>query len=358
VDRYAIPAEVRGCFWGDAQGAKLNADGGSIPDYGSTGGGADAEEEALALWAVLYTDPWYELRLLRQWPARTETVLGEVAPSILLRRSIEEFRPSGELLQHLDDLGLVVRFTEAVRALLDAPEFDQAAATAPADPLEHRRAIARALVARTVMAAEPMPDGAHRDQLADRVAGELHGYGLGISDLVRHPVRGLALYAATHYATRRRGAITDAVSPFPGDVLRYLAQSAGVRAFVRAHIDDVPHGDVYLLAHSLGGIICADLLISEAIPRVAGLITVGTQAPFLYEIRALPSLVHPAPLPAHVPPWLNLYDRRDLLSYVGSAVLGDRVRDVPVDNQQPFPQAHTSYWTNREVWAAVAGFLR
>jgi pimeloyl-ACP methyl ester carboxylesterase len=125
---------------------------------------------------------------------------------------------------------------------------------------------------------------------------------------------------------------------------------------VSAAIGDAGPEPVYLLAHSLGGIICADLLVREPVPGVAGLITVGSQTPFMYEIGAFPALSHPDPLPGHMPRWLNVYDRRDLLSYMGGGVFDGRVRDVGVDNGQPFPQSHSAYWTNPALWAAVAAF--
>ena len=87
------------------------------------------------------------------------------------------------------------------------------------------------------------------------------------------------------------------------------------------------------------------------------LVTVGSQAPFLYEIGALWSLTHDDPLPAHLPPWLNIYDTRDLLSYVGGRLFPGRVEDVEVNNGQPFPQSHSAYWTNPKVWDAIASRL-
>jgi pimeloyl-ACP methyl ester carboxylesterase len=139
-----------------------------------------------------------------------------------------------------------------------------------------------------------------------------------------------------------------------GDVLRFLARGDDSRRFVESLIADHAARDpVYLLAHSLGGIMCVDLLVRGPIAGVRGLITVGSQAPFLYEIGALPALPHPEPLPDHFPPWTNVYDRRDVLSYVAAAIFGERVTDLCVDNANPFPQAHSSYWTNPEVWEAV-----
>ena len=91
----------------------------------------------------------------------------------------------------------------------------------------------------------------------------------------------------------------------------------------------------------------------EALPEVALLVTVGSQAPFLYEINALHSLRYGQPLPPHFPPWLNIYDLRDLLSYIGAGVFPNRTQDVLVDNRQPFPHSHSAYWTNDATWNAL-----
>lgn len=361
LNEYGVRATVRGCFWGDAVGARLRADGRSIPRYDDTGGGAPSEaDQLLALWSVLYTDPWYELRLLRHRPVKGVVTLGEDPPSAVLRAAVQEFEPSGALLVDLACHGLDRHFKAAVMAIRAAPEFEQATATAAADPLDHRRAVARALVAHAMVAAadagRPSIDGTVRDRLTERLTDELHGYGMGVGDFFLAPVKGIAKRVATGKLVRARGALTDDAGPFAGDVLRFLARGDEAREFLSQAIDDVG-GDVYLLGHSLGGIMSVDLLARGAIPQVKGLITVGSQAPFLYEIGALPGLDHPDPLPNHFPPWLNVYDRRDPLSYVGGDLFGGRVTDIEVDNGQPFPESHSAYFSNRSVWTAVAAFL-
>lgn len=112
-----------------------------------------------------------------------------------------------------------------------------------------------------------------------------------------------------------------------------------------------------VVGHSLGGIIALDTLVAAPLPHVQLLVTVGSQGPFLYESGALPGLAHPEPLPRHVPDWLNVYDRRDLLGYLGAGLFPDRVTDVEVDNRQPFPAAHSAYWTNPAVYREIAARL-
>ncbi|MCC5636530.1 hypothetical protein LC593_11775 [Nostoc sp. CHAB 5844] len=82
------------------------------------------------------------------------------------------------------------------------------------------------------------------------------------------------------------------------------------------------------------------------------LVTVGSQAPFLYEINALCSLEYGQPLPGDFPKWLNIYDLRDFLSYVGSKIF-PKVQDEEVISKQPFPRSHGAYWTNAKTWEAI-----
>lgn len=351
-----LDLDVAGCFWGQAAGAALRADGASIPTYDETGGAAlSAEEELLALWTLLYTDPWYELRLLRQLPSPEPIAPHERPASVRLREAVDAYVPSAATRAALDEQDLVDLFDQAIVALRRAPELDEAAATAFGAAQEHRRAIARALVAHALVAAEEQErtvvDGTARDTLVTAVSDDLHGHGLGVGSLLTRPLKGVA----TWRAKRRRGAINDGAAPLAGDVLRFLARGDGARDYLRQEIARCARrGPVHLLGHSLGGIMCVDLLVRGRLDGVAGLISVGSQAPFLYEIGALPGLDHPHSLPAHFPRWTNIYDRRDLLSYIGAGVFAGRVTDVEVDNRQPFPEAHSAYWTNAKVWAEIA----
>ncbi len=359
---------VNGCYWGGSEGAELKADGASIPSYDETGGeDPSPTEENLALWAVLYTDPWYELRLLGDWPADDgEVAPGQVAPSALLREQIENFVPSAESSQLLADYDLRPDFDAACVALLGAPEFDRAVDTVTEATLnEHRKAVARALVAFTLVSAEgsgaPPIDGAAREEIVAALVDDLHGFGLGVAAWLTRPFKGIAGSMLTQRMARKRGALTDATSPAAGDIIRYQARGSGIRRYIRRVVADAvaadSHPSVTLLAHSLGGIACVDALIEEPIPGVGRLVTVGSQAPFFYEIDALASLSFGEPLPDHFPSWLNIYDGRDFLSYIGAGVFPGRVTDKQVDNGQPFPQAHSAYWRNDAVWRHIGGFL-
>jgi pimeloyl-ACP methyl ester carboxylesterase len=148
------------------------------------------------------------------------------------------------------------------------------------------------------------------------------------------------------------------VVPAVGDVLLYQSRGESIRRRIRESMPE--KGPVVLLGHSLGGVACVDLLVQAELPQVELLITVGSQAPFFYEMDALPSLQFGHPLPHHFPRWLNVYDPRDFLSYVASPVFTASARgisDVRVDNRQPFARAHSAYWANPQTWDAIAPAL-
>jgi hypothetical protein len=359
---------VQGCFWGSSEGAELRAGGASIPRYAETRDDDSASsDEDLALWAVLFTDPWYELRLLSNWPDDGgELAPGQVPTSVFFSEQVEGFTPSAELSRVLESSDLRSYFDAACASLRGAAEFERVADAATEENLnELRKAVARALVAATMIGAEdsgaPTVDGDIRDMLVSAVVTDLHGYGMGVASWLGRPFKGVALRAGTWQAARKRGAVSDATAPAAGDIIRYQARGSGVRRYLRQVVADAAAADpgrpVTLLAHSLGGIACVDAMLEEPIPGVERLITVGSQAPFFYEIDALAALPFGKPLPDRFPAWLNIYDHRDFLSYVAAGVFPGRVTDKRVDNGQPFPQAHGAYWRNDAVWQHVAEFL-
>jgi hypothetical protein len=357
------------CYWGHL-GARLNAGGVSIPTYGETRAieigvaAAPAGEIEVGLWALLALDPLFELTALSlRAEEQEEFVPGVTPPGLQLAQRGRSFRPSPEILAKLEEGDLGEAFSEAQDAITASDEYRDALGAAPAALAEYRAAIARAWVAESAIRSEERKgyppavwmDARLRDEIVDLLVDALGGREYGIGDWVRRHLGGLALQVGSHlgtrYARRRRGALTDAAYPFPSDILLYQARGHEIRAFVRECIRQAPP-PVVLLAHSLGGIACVDLFVEEPMD-IELLVTVGSQSPFLYEIGALQSLPFDSPLPKQFPRWLNIYDRRDLLSYVGAGVFHGRVRDVEVDNRQPFPSAHGAYWRNPAVWKAI-----
>lgn len=356
---------VQGCYWGTEFGA--SAAGASVPTYQETGGDGplSAEEQQIALWSILYTDPYYELRLLRLRP-RAAAVPGP-QPSQELQRQLADYQPTSETRSFFAALHLDEALAESVREVATSSALAAAATTASPDLTEHRYAVARAMVAATLVrsssAGVPQVSAWIRDRLVESIAKDLAPYTtLGPSEWLKD----VGVYVGSRVGTQlllpRRGDVTDAAAPMAGDILRFLARPKEVEGYLAACIEEITD-DVYLLAHSLGGIICVDLLARHTPPNLRGLITVGSQAPFFYEIGALPALRPGRLLPPTMPSWLNVFDRGDVLAYIAEHLFNvaadgkPRVTDLEVTSGQPFPQSHGAYWHSAELWNAVAEFV-
>jgi len=95
--------------------------------------------------------------------------------------------------------------------------------------------------------------------------------------------------AGTRYVRERRNALNAAAAMPLGDVLLYQTNGAKIRSFILSKIQSCPP-PVTIVAHSLGGIACVDLLALQDIPDVDGLVTLGSQSSFMHEIGSLSSL--------------------------------------------------------------------
>ncbi|MEQ9550301.1 MAG: hypothetical protein RIM23_11855 [Coleofasciculus sp. G3-WIS-01] len=353
--------KVERCLWGDELGTKLNAQGASIPLYDSTLALDEEEEDySIVLWQQLYSNPLYELRVLSLKPG-DETAgnpFGE-QPGDELHSRVERLNPSPELQAKLDVAGIAEVFEQARDTVIQSEAYHQALQNASEELGEYRDAIARAIVAQAMFECEQqekyppiLTDAELRDEVVKLLSLALGEAELGIGDWVVKPLSQLAQPIGTFYVKRRRGIITQSVSPTPCDILLYQGRGDRIRDFIRVKIEQA-EPPVVLLAHSLGGIACVDLLVQQPLQPVELLITAGSQAPFFYEINALYSLEYGEPLPDYFPSWLNIYDLRDFLSYIGANVFPNKVQDVLVDSKQPFPRSHGAYWTNKAVWKAI-----
>ncbi|MGI5241106.1 hypothetical protein [Dactylosporangium sp. CA-139066] len=348
---------VLDCEWGDKLGAAMHAEGASVPAWPDARRLSDeraAERDwRESQWALLNADPLHELRLIASGgPAGDEQafVLRAEAPGDRLTARARALPEDPALRAELADVGLAVAFAAAVPDVLDAEPTRQALAAGR--PRVVAGALGRAILAEAIRRAAERPEGpvpvieARRERLLLLLLEALGHADLGFGSNLARTAAVLAWrWAGAGFVQRRRGAITDATSPMAGDILLYLSRGQRIRDFIRARCRDVSP-PVVLVAHSLGGIACVDLLASEPVPEVAALVTVGSQAPYLYELNALPSLTFGEPLPDQVPPWTNFYDPRDLLAYVGAGIFPGRVRDVAVPSGNPFPFAHSDYFGN------------
>lgn len=357
--------QVIGVPWGDSVGVKLLRGGVSIPDYRSTGGTSAPVEvvsevdEMDELWQVLYQDPLYELRLLGGPAAHEPFGLGQRPLGDTLRAQVASLGESEGLRSSLAANDRRAQFERARQSVISSDEFEQAMQTVGTGETDHQNAVARAIAAYM----EPMdPLGEElsagvRDEVVAQIAADLGAVVLGPrTEYVAALFAGMAWRIVDPVLARRRGRLTDAASLAAGDILAYTLDGAEARAMVAAAMERASR-PVYLLGHSLGGIISVDLLCLDE-PAVEGLITVGSQSPFMYEVSAIRGLAHAESLPDGFPDWLNIYDKRDLLSYLAEPVFGTPARDVPVDNGKPFPAAHSKYWENDKVWEAIESFVQ
>ena len=214
--------------------------------------------------------------------------------------------------------------------MLEQPEFEQALIRASSPP-QCRMAVARAIVAEAMdrAAGEPPPriciDPQLRDAIVSEVADEITPPGKAppVPWILNKLFRGAQRMGAMHLVRRRRGQITDLSVPLVGDILLYQAKGEGIRQFIRKQIDQARtrKEPVVLLAHSLGGVACVDLLIEDPSIQADLLVTVGSQAPLFYELNALSKLSLGDPLPrTFVRRWVNIYDPRDFLGYLARGV--------------------------------------
>ncbi|MFD5744024.1 hypothetical protein ACFXJM_04300 [Streptomyces massasporeus] len=349
--------------WGAAHGATLAAGGASLPPRSGTtrslGEGPAQQgpgEETTSAWALLYDDPYAELALAaaRSGPD-VERPPGSVPPQQSIRALLTALAARGDAPAAELGPGL----TRACTALAAHPLLGPAAdALDPADlGVVAARSLTARLIADALDADSPLvPTGETRDVVTDRIAEALGALPRGAERGLRSYLLRTAGGVASRAVERRRRALTEAAHPAAGDILRYLSRGGAFRDGLRTLVAGL-EPPVAVIGHSLGGIIALDTLISAPLPQVGLLVTVGSQGPFLYESGSLPSLEHPVPLPPHVPAWLNLYDPRDLLGYVGARLFPERVSDVAVDGGQPFPAAHSAYWTNPAVYRHIVDHL-
>ena len=244
VAEHDLALEVRGCFWGESQGARLRVEGRSIPEYLEAGGGKEptAAEQQLALLVVLYTDPWYELA-----PARLHGYLAgatrRAAAALLLRQSVETFTVSDDLAAQLateyrDVLRRRARRLSPGRLVLH-PGSGHRSCSALAAPSGScsgpRRMDPRGA---SSDAGYPAVSGTVRDAIVESVTAELHGHGMGISDFLTRPFKGMALKYVTHRLTSDRGELTDRITDPGGDIMRFLARGDNAREFLKQAIAD------------------------------------------------------------------------------------------------------------------------
>ncbi len=178
-------------------------------------------------------------------------------------------------------------------------------------------------------------------------------------------VQGLIWRAFTNYFDDRRRELMGLIgNQLLGDSLAYQSYRAVILEYVGAELAETVPSPVVAVGESLGGVILAELLAGPGADgvagrvggaQVAGLVTVGNQAPILYALGALTALPFEGGQ-APFGPWWNVYDPRDFLSFVAQPIFRryeSRIDDVRVESGEPFPESHGAYWEQELTWQTI-----
>jgi hypothetical protein len=363
--------QLEGCYWGRDCGVKLPENPQSIPDY-VVGAQPTEREQELAKWLTLACDPFFELReAIRQDGAWEPAGVERKAPCGHMPALIGGIAVQGELQTLLEYHGLLSAFNATVQELSTSGTLKSLCNQLRPRPGTITQTFARMIAARTLVRAEAdwaiQVDGQVRDQMVELLIAPLGGRAGAVKELFGAAMGTLwtLLGPGIRWATTAsRSDLTNGGSPVAGDIVAYQGpRGPAFRERIGEAIENATTDQVALVAHSLGGIACVDLLIENPTPKVTHLVTVGSQAPFLYEMDALCKLRYGKALPRHFPRnWMNVYDRHDILGYRAAGVFpnSDHVytEDLEVDTGEPFPQAHGAYWTHVEFWEGMKDFLR
>ncbi|MGB7990634.1 MAG: hypothetical protein WCF44_14635 [Candidatus Methylophosphatis roskildensis] len=179
-------------------------------------------------------------------------------------------------------------------------------------------------------------------------------------------------FASTKLLAWGRRPLNAVVGRFFGDVFAYLHERGDKNApglipkLILAEIDQAigegPPGEpLVIIAHSLGGVICFDLLSYFRTDIDVDLfISVGSQVSHFEEMKrfkasnpAIPSpLQKLAPTPPNIKHWINVFDEVDIFSYACEKVF-DRVVDFGYDTETYTIKAHGAYFEQDRFYSRL-----
>jgi hypothetical protein len=350
--------ELISCSWGKHSGARLNANNASSPNFDpEIVRNISGDLVEIYLWDELYRDPTAEIQFL---PHRRREGSHREAPR-KLRQRIES------LLQQdfLNDFDLRFSidhytFQQAHSYIFEYVSIDSLCAVAQSPLNEFYDVISRAIVGALVYRSSENPSSDKSEEQARFISNHMHGGEVPRGSLERLAegfIKKIVVPKAVKKLQEDMVKRNPSYFPAIADILMYQARPDPIHDYILDVINRCPQ-PVFLLAHSLGGIACVDLLISnkQASKSTKALITVGSQVPFMYEINALRSLEYKDPLPSYFPSkWVNIYDKKDSLSFVGQDknLFSNYIEDYEVNNEKHFPECHSRYWGNTRVYEKI-----
>jgi hypothetical protein len=162
------------------------------------------------------------------------------------------------------------------------------------------------------------------------------------------PVRGLLEWVANH-----SGVDEAVIRGFLRDVSAYL-ELPGCRAAVQDVVRPTLLADVdsVLVGHSLGGVVCAELLAEDQVRERVGLF-VAVGAPL--GLDAVTDGMRPRGSARPNSPWVNVYDRRDWVALGSPLPHTDGLREqLAVANPRSYEHSIESYLAHPEVASVIA----
>lgn len=343
------------CAWGDPLGVEF--EGKCLPDISAADSGE--QEFDFARWQCLFDDPMFELDKLTIRDMSVKPPIlppGQPADWEILWTKINSYQPSLELHLLLERCGLLALWDVAWSTVIQTSPITKLAFQRSWHELpEASSALARSLIAQLHVLALNRglagPSRSSRSKLVERLLCDWRQQAYARSNFFEKMLK----RAATQSIARHRARFTKSAALPIGDILLYQTKGEAIRSYIRAKIE-IASPPVTIIAHSLGGVAAFDLCALPNPPTVCNLITIGSQAPFFYEIGASSSINSPDPLPESFPRWLNIYDENDFLSYV-AANLFPSAADLSVESGQPFPDSHSAYFSNYDMWNTIRIFI-
>lgn len=356
-----------GCPWGPERGANLDRIPLTLPvDSATRGGESDVSEGELvvALWALLLEDPLFELRVAAQAAAQGSAL----APGEETVDRVAEARVAALAVgtPATEESGLTPDdIARSARAVASSSELRGAARAAGSatDP-EFVEAVARAIVAGALSFHRGMPSAVRpaaatsakvRDLVVEQIAAALatpETRGV-ITDWLRDRVVAFAKQKGTELLRARRDPLTQANISGAADILYFQRRGSEIVKYVTGALNQAQR-PIVAVAHSLGGVVLADVLAQETAPAIDLLVTVGSQPSLFYAVDALDQL-RPGNQRKPFVPWLNFYDRNDFLSYTAERTFPGlaNISDIEIDSGVPFPDAHGAYWHDDRVYQRI-----
>jgi pimeloyl-ACP methyl ester carboxylesterase len=260
--------------------------------------------------------------------------------------------------------GLNKGLTAAGRALLDGAAVDAIRFPFYGDVLwaavvQGREPVPDVAALEAVQQVDPgLPDAVNRRQVAilQAMAGEL-GFGLSAAPETAVAVPGPALLRGLlEWVANHSGVDEAVIREFLRDVSAYL-ELPGCRPAVQAVVRPALLADpaCVLVGHSLGGVVCAELLAETGVrDRTSLFVAVG--APL--GLDAVTGGMRPPGSARPTSPWVNVYDLRDWAT-LGSPLppAGGLVGQLAVANPRSHEHSIEHYLAHPEVATVIADAL-